>query len=151
MAFSGIYFLNHSTVRLKKYTQQQAVLYPSADTHMEDSDKTSHPLSMRECHPALHLGDCTARQTPTILPSNILSKTWHITSLQGVGWLRVGVGGWSSLTECPGVYGSAAHGQRSDIKEDANRMLHVLFLWIVSLYWSSRVCWHMCGIFLYSM
>lgn len=73
--FLGFFFSNHSTVRLKKYTQQQAVLYPSADTHMEDSDKTSHPLSMRECHPALHLGGCTAHQTPTILPSNILSRT----------------------------------------------------------------------------
>lgn len=42
---------------------KQSFLNPLADSTKEPSDKTLHPLPMRECHPALHLGGCTANQT----------------------------------------------------------------------------------------
>lgn len=95
--FFFFFFLSFCLM-LKKYTRQQAMRW-----HSFHACVTLHYLT----------GRCTARQTPSILPSNILSKTWHITSLGEdgggglVGWeWRLGDGlHWHHVQDSTGLEG----------------------------------------------
>lgn len=66
------------------------------DSCIQLSDKTSHPLPMRECHPALHLGGCTANQAGSSHASQLANQSARQHLIQGVtdAWGEVPVNGW---------------------------------------------------------
>lgn len=80
---------------LKKYTRQQAMRW-----HSFHACVTLHYST----------GRCTARQTPSSAQQHLIQDLTHNQPWgsrgRWFGWVRVGVGGWSSLTLCPGQYES---------------------------------------------